>query len=400
VRVLFLTHRLPYAPNRGDRLRAFHIARTLASSVDLEIVSLAHNLEEVAQVGPLEAMGARVTAVPVPRFRNYVKAVVRLVGDRPLTHSLLDAPGMTGTLALIVRERRPDVVLAYCSGMARFALQQPLSGLPLVVDLVDVDSQKWAALSQSSPWPMRWIYGREARCLADFERSMAKVAAATLVVNDRERDALRAVAPGARVTVVPNGVDLRPLIPRSAPVERPRVVFCGVMNYPPNVDGALWFCQNVWPVVRGRRPDAELLVVGSDPAPAIRRLHSPENGIEVTGRVDDVRPHLWGSAVAIAPLLTARGIQNKVLEAVGAGLPAVVSSQVFEGLPTAVRPACRVGVSAELFAEETLRLLALSPNERRQVAGRADMAELTWESALRPLLSLLADSGGRQAIAV
>jgi len=400
MRVLFLTHRLPYAPNRGDRLRAFHIARTLAPVVDLEIVSLAHDREELSQVGRLEAIGARVTAVRVPRLRTYAKALAHLAGDRPLTHLLLDAPGMTGTLERIVRDRPPDLVLAYCSGMARFALEPALSRFPLVVDLVDVDSQKWAALSQSSGWPMRWIYGREARYLARFERHMAERAAATLVVNDRERDALRAVAPAARVAVVPNGVDLRPLVPRGAPASGARVVFCGVMNYTPNVDGVLWFCQNVWPVVRRRRPDAELLLVGSDPASPILRLHAPENGIQVTGTVDDVRPHLWGSSIAIAPLLTARGIQNKVLEAIGAGLPTVVSAAVFEGLPMAARAACRVGVSAEQFAEETLRLLALSPGERRSIAAAADLSELTWESQLRRLHDLLADSGGGQAIAV
>jgi len=400
MRVLFLTHRLPYAPNRGDRLRAFHIARTLAPSVDLEIVSLTHDLDELAQIGRLEAMGARVTAVPVPRLRTYAKAMVHLPGDRPLTHLLLDAPRIVDTFARIVRERRPDVVLAYCSGMARFALEAPLSGIPLVIDLVDVDSQKWAALSGSSRWPMRWIYGREARYLAGFERRMADAATATVVVNDRERDALLTLAPAARIAVVPNGIDLPPLAPRGAPAERPCLVFCGVMNYTPNVDGALWFFQNVWPAVRARRPDAELLLVGSDPAPAIRRMHSPEHGIEVTGTVDDVRPYLWRSAVAIAPLLTARGIQNKVLEAVGAGLPAVVSAQVLAGLPTPVRSACRVGASAERFAEEVLALLALSPGERRQVAASADMAELTWESQLRPLHRLLAESGGRHAIAV
>jgi glycosyltransferase involved in cell wall biosynthesis len=200
--------------------------------------------------------------------------------------------------------------------------------------------------------------------------------------------------------VIPIGVDLQPLVPQAAAAAAPVVVFCGVMNYTPNVDGVLWFCQNVWPAVRARRDDAELVIVGSDPVPAIRRLHSHGNGIEITGTVDDVRPHLWRSAVAIAPLLTARGIQNKVLEAVGAGLPAVVSAQVFEGLPFAVRPACRVGLSADRFAEETLALLALSPSERRQIAANADMAELTWESQLRPLHDLLSDSRGHRAIAV
>jgi len=400
MRVLYLTHRLPYAPNRGDRIRAYHTIRTLAARMEIEVVSLVHDRFELAQVDRLRDMGIRVNTFHAPRLRNLATAAMRLPGRTPLTHMLLDSPDITSSLQRIVHDRAPDVVLAYCSGMARFALQRPLSGFPLVVDLVDVDSEKWAALSQSSRWPMRWIYRREARCLARFERRMTEVAAATLVVNDRERDALRLIAPGAKVAVFPNGIDLRPLTPPGAPDDHSRVVFCGVMSYTPNVDGMLWFCHNVWPVIRRRRPDAELLVVGSDPAPAVLRLHSPENGVEVTGTVDDVRPHLWRSAVAIAPLLTARGIQNKVLEAVGAGLPAVVSSQVFEGLPPAVRPACRVAVSTELFAEEVLSLLALSPSNRRQVADRAELSDLGWESQLRPLHRLLTDSGGRQAIAV
>jgi polysaccharide biosynthesis protein PslH len=400
VKVLFLTHRLPYAPNRGDRIRAYHILRSLAAHMEVEVVSLAHDDEELAQVDRVRDMGVRVTAIRVPRIRSYANATLRLAGRRPLTHLLLDAPGISDRLHRIVGERPPDVVLAYCSGMARFALQPPLSSFRLIVDLVDVDSQKWAALSQSSRWPMRWIYGREARYLAEAERRMTAVAAATVVVNDRERDALLAIAPGARVAVVPNGVDLQPLTPRGAPAERARVVFCGVMNYTPNVDGALWFCTHVWPAVRAQRPDAELLIVGSDPVSAIRRLHAPESGIEVTGTVDDVRPYLWTSAVAIAPLLTARGVQNKVLEAVGAGLPAVVTSQVFDGLPVAVRPACRVGATVEAFVEATLSLLALSPSQRRRLAATAEMDGLSWESQLRPLRDLLTDSAGRRAIAV
>ena len=400
MRVLFLTHRLPYAPNRGDRLRAYHIARTLAPAVDLEIVSLAHDADEQAQVGRLEAIGARATAARVPHARNYTRGLLHLAGERPLTHVLLDAPGLTSTLDRIVSERPPDVVLAYCSGMARFALEKPLAGLPLIVDLVDVDSQKWAALSRSASWPMRAIYDREARHLAEFERTMSDAAVATIVVNEREREALCSLAPSAKVTVVPNGIDVRPLVPQGTPTERPTVVFCGVMNYKPNVDGVLWFCQNVWPWVRAERPDAELLLVGSHPARAIRRLHSHENGIEITGMVDDVRPYLWKSAVAIAPLLTARGIQNKVLEAVGAGLPAVVSTQVFEGLPAAVRSACRVGATSEEFARETVNLLALPPTERRRLAGTANMERLSWESQLRPLRDLLTDCARRHTIAV
>jgi len=400
MRVLYLTHRLPYAPNRGDRIRAFHTIRTLAPRTDMEVVSLVHDDHELAQAGRLRELGVRVTALHAPRIRNLANASLRLAGRQPLTHLLLDAPGLSAALRTIVSERPPDVVLAYCSGMARFALESPLSAFPLIVDLVDVDSEKWAALAQSSAWPKSWIYEREALHLSEFERRMARVAAATLVINERERDALRTLAPATAVTVIPNGIDFAPLAPAGAPEERPQIVFCGVMNYTPNVDAALWFSRDVLPAIRARRPDARLVLVGSDPAPAVRRLHAPDRGIEVTGTVDDVRPYLWRSAVAVAPLLTARGLQNKVLEALAAGLPAVVSAPVFDGLPASVHRACRLAPSADAFADEVLSLLALTGIERRTIAASANLEQLSWESQLQPLYRLLEDTRVSNAIAV
>jgi sugar transferase (PEP-CTERM/EpsH1 system associated) len=390
MRVLFLTHRVPYAPNRGDRLRALQIVRSLAAHADLELVSLAHDRRELAQAASLEAFGIRVTAIQVPRLANLASGALQLAGNRPLTHALLDAPELSRTLADIVKQRPPDVVLAYCSGMARFALEPPLAAFPLVVDLVDVDSQKWLALSRSARWPKRWIYQREARSLAEFERRIAGTASATFVVNERERDMMLRVAPNCNVRVMQVGVEREPLWPATPPEERPHVVFCGVMNYQPNVDAMLWFCRSVWPVVRAQRPDARFSIVGSDPAAAVRRLHSPELGIEVTGTVEDVRPYLWASAVAIAPLLTARGVQTKVLQAVAAGLPSVVTTPVFDGLPQAIHSACRVADSAEEYAAQILALLALPGAARRRIAENADVAQLGWEAQMRPLHDALA----------
>jgi sugar transferase (PEP-CTERM/EpsH1 system associated) len=389
VRVLFLTHRLPYAPNRGDRVRAFHIVQSLATRVELELVSLVHDRDELAQVPRLEAMGVRVTPVLVPRLTNLVKGAGQLAGQRPLTHILLDAPGVSRALAEIVQHRPPAVVLAYCSGMARFALEPPLSEIPLVVDLVDVDSEKWRALSSSSAWPRRWIYEREARHLAKFERRIASVASSVFVVNERERDAMDVVAPGRRVAVLPNGAEL-PASNLALPEERPRVIFCGVMNYQPNVDAVLWFCQKIWPAIRAKRPDAHFSIVGSNPSAGVRRLHSLEDGIEVTGTVPDVRPYLQTSAVAVAPLLTARGVQNKVLEALAMGLPAAVTQAVMDGLPRCVHSGCRAATSADDYAAQTLALLALSGHERRRLARTADFTHLGWETQLRPLHDALA----------
>lgn len=398
MRVLFLTHRLPYAPNRGDRVRAFHIVRALAPRVELELVSLVHSQHEEAQAESIRALGVRVTACPVSRPSSYVKAIVQLASDRPLTHVLLDAPGLASALTEIVSERPPDVVLAYCSSMARFAVDPPLSTYPLVLDLVDVDSEKWAAMASTAPWHRRWLYRREARYLARFEREAASQAYTTLVVNERENRALQQLAPDATVRVVSSGVDLAHLRPQSAPIEKPHVVFCGVMNYGPNVDGVLWFSREIWPKIRAHLPDAQLFVVGSDPTAAVRQLDSTGTGIHVTGTVPEVRSYLWNAAVSVAPLMIARGVQTKVLEAIAAGLPAVVTSQVLGGLPPSVRTACRMADSSEAFARQTLALLALSGPKRRAVAAQADCRALDWESQLASLHEILAGAANSRRL--
>jgi sugar transferase (PEP-CTERM/EpsH1 system associated) len=398
--VLFLTHRLPYAPNRGDRIRAFHTLKSLAARDEVELVSFVHDRHELAQVKHLEASGVRVTPVPVPRLRNLAIGAARLAGRRPLTHVLLDAPNMSRALADIVERRAPDVVLAYCSSMARFALEPPLSSFPLVVDLVDVDSQKWLALAQSSRWPRRWIYAREARELAAFERRIVATAQTTFVVNERERDIMRELAPASDVSVLQIGVELpHPSAPE--PEERPRVVFCGVMNYQPNVDAVVWFSKDIWPAVRARRPDAHFSIVGASPTVSVRRLHSLEQGIEVTGTVPDVGPYLRNSAVAVAPLLTARGVQTKVLEALAMGLPAVVTPAVLDGLPQSVRAACRATESANEYSAEIVSLLGQSGAERRRLAQTADLTQLSWKVQLRPLHdALVAAARHPRAVAV
>ncbi len=253
-RILFLTHRCPYAPNRGDRIRAYHLLQTLSSRFEVDVASLVHDREEAASSAAIAVDGVHVSAHHVPHLRNRFAAVRSLGGSRPLTHLLLASPTIRPALRDIVRERRPDVVLAYCSGMAQFALEPPLDRLPLVLDMVDVDSEKWRALADGAGQPQRWIYRREARCLAQFESDAVAAARATLVVNERERVALRRLAPGGRIVVSPNGVDVEAFRPPTEHRREARVVFCGVMNYGPNVDAACWLAETVWPLVRARRP--------------------------------------------------------------------------------------------------------------------------------------------------
>jgi glycosyltransferase involved in cell wall biosynthesis len=169
--------------------------------------------------------------------------------------------------------------------------------------------------------------------------------------------------------VVPNGVGLDEFRPPTPPSDEPRVTFCGVLSYRPNEEAALWLAQTVWPLIRARRPDARLSLVGSEPTAAVRHLAVADSTVEVTGTVPDVRPYLWRSAVAVAPLFVARGIQNKVLEAVAAGLPCVVTPAVLAGLPENVLPACLATTDPAEFAAAVVDLLDRRPAERRAVAN-------------------------------
>jgi sugar transferase (PEP-CTERM/EpsH1 system associated) len=312
---------------------------------------------------------------------------MRLGTRETLTHLLLDSPKVLPALRRIVERQPPDVVLAYCSGMGRFAMHPVLAGFPLVVDMVDVDSMKWRGLAARHGGPMGWIYRREARLLSRFESVLATHARATAVVTRREAGDLQELAPAARVLVSPIGVDADRLRPPAAPEDSQDVVFCGVMNYGPNEDAAAWMVRTVWPAVRKRKPGARLLLLGAEPSKRVRHLASKVDGVVVTGTVDDVRPYLWKAAVSIAPLMTARGTQTKVIEATACGLPSVITDVVAMGLPESVLAACTRAGSPAAFADAVVALLETPPAQRRALAERAHVSQLSWESALEPLLT-------------
>ena len=390
--VLLLTHRLPFPPNRGDRVRAFHIIRHLQQRAQVHVVSLVHDAAEAAHVPALEKTGVRVTIARVPRLRNLARAAAALATDQILTHVLLDSPEMQGAIDSAVRQTPPDVVIAYCSGVARYALRAPLDELPLVIDFVDVDSAKWRDFAASARPPMRWLYQREARLLAAFEAAAAERARAATVVNEREQRALEAIAPRGNIHVLPNGVDADHLHPDGPPSVEQRVIFPAVFNYRPNSDGAIWLAREVWPLVTTLLPNARLTLAGASPTGAVRALARRDKTIEVTGAVPDMRPYLWRSAVAVAPLFLARGVQNKVLEAAAAGLPCVVTPAVRNGLPPEVLPACQTADTPVEFANAIIQLLLLSPSARRRVARSAVLAPLSWNTRLASLDELLYDA--------
>ena len=386
--ILFLTHRLPYAPNRGDRIRAYYLLREMSRFADVSLFSLVHDDEEASHIPDVRFARAVATS-RVSRSRNMARGALRLLSDIPLTHSLLDAPDVDTKLTTLVASARPDVVFAFCSGMARFAMKAPLDTYPFVLDMVDVDSAKWAQLGRDARGPKGWIYRREERTLRTFEAAAVSRAAMSLVVNQRERDSLRAVAPVGDIVVVENGIDTEAFRPPTPPAEIPRVIFCGVLDYAPNEAGVLWFLKAVWPGVVASRPDARFSIVGANPTSAIIQAAASDSSVDMIGAVPSVQPHLWQSAVSVAPLHLARGLQNKVLEALAAGLPVVATPVVMEGLPVEVRRGCMEAAAASDFGDAILTLLNDTPDARARRARSAHLEVLEWPQRLHALEGIM-----------
>ncbi|MFN7978442.1 MAG: TIGR03087 family PEP-CTERM/XrtA system glycosyltransferase [Vicinamibacterales bacterium] len=387
MKVLYLTHRLPYAPNRGDRIRSYHLLEGLRREAEVTLVSLVHDDEEASHVADVESRGVPVIAARTAGVSRWAGAALALAGTTPLTHALLDAPGLASRVDALARTLRPDVVVAFCSGMAQFAVRQAFDGVPFVLDMVDVDSEKWKDLGAITGFPKGWVYRREARVLSAFERAASERAVTALVVNDKERAALTRIAPGADVRTLPNGIDIDDFTPPGPPAAGSTVVFCGVMNYAPNEAGAVWLAREVWPRVVAAHPAARLEFVGSQPSAAVRALAT--DGIVVTGAVPHTRDHLWRAAVAVAPLHTARGLQNKVLEALAAGVPVVTTPAVRSGLPDALAPACDVADAAEAFADAIIARLRQTPAERRARATSVDLTPYSWQGPRRAFVDVV-----------
>jgi sugar transferase (PEP-CTERM/EpsH1 system associated) len=285
-----------------------------------------------------------------------------------------------------------DCVIAYCSSMAAFAFLPELNGTPVLVDLVDVDSQKWMDYSQQSSGIKSAFYALEGRRLRKLESQLTQDATAIALVSEAEAELFRSVCPNSRTHAILNGVDLEYFRVRNPPepVRPQSCVFVGALDYGANIDALEWFGKQVWPELKRQEPQATLELVGRRPSKAVRKLGELP-GVTLAADVLDVRPYLERAALAIAPLRIARGIQNKVLEALAMGKAVVASPGATTGLR--LQPGHQV-VVAENPAEwiASLRRLWSSESERLRlgIEGR-NYVELhhSWESTLAPWQHLI-----------
>lgn len=387
MRILFLAQRVPYPPNRGDKITTWRLVERLGRAHEVRIVAFAHDAKDVAAAEELRKKGFPTTAIPYRDRAAKIAALPLLLTRTPLTL------GVYGSRALqaAVDELAPDSDLAYAysSSMGAFLERHPR--LPRIMHFGELDSDKWRQYAERSRFPMRQVYGREHRTLLEFERRIARAFAANVVCTPLEKAVFEREIPGATAVVLRNGVDLQRFAPRWDGREPGRIVFTGVMNYLPNAEGCVWFVREILPLVRREVPGATFSIVGSNPTPEVQALAGVP-GVEVTGFVEDTRDWLGRASVAVAPLRIARGIQNKVLEALSMGLPVVGTTCATQGVDGVDGRHFRVRDEPEAFAREVAALLrdpegalALGRAGRRFVEETYD-----WEAVFAPLDALVA----------
>ncbi|HTU22367.1 MAG TPA: TIGR03087 family PEP-CTERM/XrtA system glycosyltransferase [Gemmataceae bacterium] len=399
--VLFLAHRVPYPPDKGDRIRTFHLLRFLSQRARVHLACLADEPVPDDTLLSLKRYCERVAIVPVGGWSRWFRVCFSLVRGGTASEGAFYVPELWGVLCRWANETRFDVSVASASSIASYLRLEELRGVPAVIDLMDVDSQKWFDYAASRRGARAWLYRTEGRRLRRLEQSISDWAHAVTLVGEAEVAIYRRFCPCGPVQAITNGVDLDyfqptpPVGPASRRSEEPSCVFVGALDYLPNVEGSLWFCRKVWPEVRRRRPEAKLYLVGRRPNPAVQRLAGLP-GVELVGQVPDVRPYLAGGALTVVPLQIARGVQNKVLESLAMARPTIASPQALAGLNA--QPGAHL-LQASSPEEWLQTILALFDDptlaQRLGEAGRRYAEEHhCWERCLQsfaPLLGLPAE---------
>lgn len=390
--LLYLVHRIPFPPNKGDKVRSFNILRQLARRHRVFLGTFVDQPEDLAHVPRLSEWCEAVRAVPLHPLRARIASLRGLLSGEALSLPYYRHPDLTRWVDDIVRRQGIRQAVAFSGPMAQYldlpALERRL------IDFCDLDSAKWTAYAGDRRWPLSWLYRREGRRLLDFERRAAAGASASLFVTEAEAALFRAAAGLASpVEVMQNGVDADFFTPE-ADYARPfasgeeTVVFTGAMDYWPNIDAVNWFARELLPAIRRQRPRARFWIVGMNPAPAVQALAG--EGVSVTGAVPDVRPYLAHADVVVAPLRIARGIQNKVLEAMAMARPVVASADCATGLTVAAGE-CEIAHGGEDIVSSIVHLLA--DDERRIAMGRAArgrvLADYSWQAHLGKLDRIL-----------
>ena len=368
MKILFLAHRTPYPPNKGEKIRAFHFLLQLAKSHEVTVVYWVDDLRDLNHTEFLRSLcRGQVFPVRLNRLGAMWRAFLSLVSGRSFTEGFYGGSPFQRTVDQALRSGPFDAIFVFSSAVASFAENIPSKCK--IIDFVDVDSDKWGQLAEASPFPFSWLYRREQRCLSRFEIAVSSWASKSLFVSPAEAELFRRNGGVGVIDYLSNGtaIDLSrlplervsghaPNLDRSVSSNGPKLIFVGTMDYYPNVDAVRYFAQEIFPLIRQKIPDATFEIVGRYPTKAVRRLGRID-GVRVVGEVSEVRSFLIQADVSVAPMRIARGVQNKVLEALALGVPVVATPLAIEGIEVRNEAEVLIGTDRYEFARQVVRLI-------------------------------------------
>ncbi len=393
--LLFLAHRIPYPPNKGDKIRSFNLLKALARDYRVFLAAFVDDQEDWKYETELRNYCAEVLLLGLKSGQKY-----RTLGAF-FRHEALSLPyyrnvRMQDWVDRTIEEQQISRVFVFSSAMAQYVEGDSYQNLHRIIDFVDVDSEKWREYSRRHRWPMNWLYRREAGRLLAFDRKISKEFDASLFVSAQEAKLFAQLSPesAAQTGFINNGVDADYFSPdqhyeNPYPGGAKVLVFTGAMDYWANVDAVVWFADQVFPRVLKSIPGARFYIVGARPTDQVKKLANRTH-IEVTGSVKEIRPYLAHAQLAVAPMRIARGIQNKVLEAMAMCRPVIATRAAIEGIPGVEgQPICD---DADGFANACIALLQSEQNRELGEKSRSlVLKEFNWDQNLIKLEALLGD---------
>lgn len=397
--ILFLSHRIPFPPNRGDKIRSHHVLRHLAGLAPVHVATFADDAADMAGETDLTALTASHCLIErsKPMWRAGLEA---LASVKPVSLTAFHSQRISAYVRDLIGTGRITTIYAFSGQMGQY-IPADFAGR-VVFDFVDVDSAKFEAYAETGTGPRRWIDAREGRLLAAEEARLTARSHVSLLVSNEEAALFRArLNPELRnssdVRTLRNGIDSALFAPGVCEPSAamlactgPRLVFAGQMDYAPNIAAAQRAAVNILPLVRAQFSDATLHIVGRNP-PAELRAHHGRNGVYVWGAVDDIRCSLAAADLALVPLTIARGVQNKVLEAMSMTLPVVLTAAAATGIGGSDGVTYALGESNQDLAAQTVAMMRQSDRARDlgQAARQFVIDGLSWDATLTPLAGML-----------
>lgn len=394
MKILYLAHRIPYPPNKGDKIRAFNEIRYLHRNHTVDVCCLIDNPRDKQYVEPLRKYCRTLSYATINAKIKKLYSVLSIpFSNKTCTEIYFHSALLQQQIDDLIEQNNYDLIFIYCSSMASYVRDK--TDIAKVIDFVDIDSDKWIQYSSYAPFPLKWLFRREGRILAELEHQLLSETDASFLVTEREARFFAHLDNGHKVVAIPNGIDREFFNPNATPDdpklrEELYVCFTGAMDYFPNEDGVLFFYDKIFPLVRTIVPNLKFYIVGSNPTPRLQKL-AEDSSVVVTGTVDDIRPYLKHAQLAVIPLRMARGIQNKILEAVSMGIPVVTTTNAAEGLTLKPGTDFIVEDDPESFANQAIDLLN-NPDQQRDLvqSGQKQLdLQYDWNRNLKSMEQVL-----------